>query len=176
MHRLAPVLQYICPEGILGKSFDRGRKKHQPARVSNRPILTSPFPSNFVPHRLPSFSTALTRVPAAAGVHLPSMADQEAAELGPSSSPSSLHPSSSSSREALEEHSPSPDAAAPLDPVALRDRPALTLDFSRLIFFSTELPADAPRRSCGPTSPPAARAARTRLAASAISVPPSRLQ
>ncbi|XP_048540065.1 uncharacterized protein LOC125519256 [Triticum urartu] len=45
--------------------------------------------------------------------------------------------------EALEEDSPSPDAAAPLDPVALRDRPALTPDFSRLV-FSMELPCRRP--------------------------------
>ena len=77
---------------------------------------------------MPSFSTALTRVPAAAGEGLPFMGDQETVELGPSSSPytrqcftSSLHSSSSWRREALEEDSPSPDAAAPLDSVALRD-------------------------------------------------------
>ncbi|XP_044391532.1 uncharacterized protein [Triticum aestivum] len=69
---------------------------------------------------------------------------------------SPVPPSSSSSasrREAREvgDGDSSPPAAPtpllPWDPVALRDRPALTRDGSRLVYVSTAVPAAAPRRS-----------------------------
>ncbi|KAM3279948.1 hypothetical protein ACQJBY_046994 [Aegilops geniculata] len=61
--------------------------------------------------------------------------------------------SSASRRDALEagDGDSSPPAAPtpllPWDPVALRDRPALTRDGSRLVYVSTAAPAPAPRRS-----------------------------
>ncbi|KAE8776175.1 protein TolB [Hordeum vulgare] len=61
--------------------------------------------------------------------------------------------SSASRREALEvddgDSSPAapPTPLLPWDPVALRDRPALTRDGSRLVYVSTAVPAAAPRRS-----------------------------
>ncbi|VAI39876.1 unnamed protein product [Triticum turgidum subsp. durum] len=62
-------------------------------------------------------------------------------------------PPTASRREAREvgDGDSSPPAAPtpllPWDPVALRDRPALTRDGSRLVYVSTAVPAAAPRRS-----------------------------
>uniref|UniRef100_A0ACD6ASA0 Uncharacterized protein n=1 Tax=Avena sativa TaxID=4498 RepID=A0ACD6ASA0_AVESA len=51
-----------------------------------------------------------------------------------------------SRREALEDDSPTP-LLPWIEPAALRDRPSLTRDGSRLVYVSTALPANAPRRS-----------------------------
>jgi Tol biopolymer transport system component len=69
-----------------------------------------------------------------------------------------------SRREALEDDSPPPTPTPLLpwiDPAALRDRPSLTRDGSRLVYVSTALPADAPRRSWAAVySAPIAQSAR----------------
>ena len=71
--------------------------------------------------------------------------------------------------EALEEDSPSPDAVAPLDPVALRDRPALTPDFSRLV-FSMELPCRRPTPELWADLPSGSTRRPNPVGASAISI------
>lgn len=65
-------------------------------------------------------------------------------------SPIPKPPTSRRDRQALQLDSPSPSPTPLLpwsDPAALRDRPTLTRDGSRLVYVSTALPAAAPRRS-----------------------------